>query len=94
MLEFTGAFRRSEFEALNIEDLVFDEEGLVVSLDKSKTNQLGQAEEKGIFYSPDPALCPICALQAWLRVFGRTEGCVFISLRKNHHLTTRRITTK
>lgn len=41
---FTGAFRRSELEALNIEDLAFDEEGLVVSLDKSKTNQLGQAE--------------------------------------------------
>ena len=94
LLGFTGAFRRSELEALNIEDLVFDEEGLVVSLDKSKTNQMGQAEEKAIFYSPDSQLCPIRSLQAWLRLLGRKEGCVFISLRKNQHLTTRRMTTK
>lgn len=94
LLGFTGAFRRSELEALNIEHLAFDEEGLVVSLDQSKTNQLGQAEEKAIFYSPDPALCPIRSLQAWLRVLGRTEGCVFVSLRKNQQLTTRRMTTK
>ncbi|SMB79560.1 integrase family protein [Hymenobacter roseosalivarius DSM 11622] len=94
LLGFTGAFRRSELEALNMEDLAFDEEGLVVSLDKSKTNQLGQAEEKAIFYSPDPALCPIRSLQAWLRVLDRTEGCVFVSLRKNQQVTSRRLTTK
>ena len=94
LLGFTGAFRRSELEALNIEDLAFDEAGLVVALDKSKTNQLGQAEEKAIFYSPDPALCPIRSLQAWLRVLDRDTGCVFVSLRKNQQLTARRMTTK
>ena len=94
LLGFTGAFRRSELEALNIEDLAFDEEGLVVSLDKSKTNQLGQAEEKAIFYSPELALCPIRSLQAWLRVLDRGEGPVFVSLRKNQQLTARRMTTK
>ncbi|MCC2545509.1 tyrosine-type recombinase/integrase [Hymenobacter sp. BT175] len=94
LLGFTGAFRRSELEALNIEDLAFDEDGLVVSLQQSKTNQLGQAEEKAIFYSPDPALCPIRSLQAWLLMLGRTEGPVFVSLRKNHQVTTRRMTTK
>ena len=94
LLGFTGAFRRSELEALNFADLAFDEEGLVVSLDKSKTNQLGQAEEKAIFYSPDSTLCPIRSLQAWLRILGRTEGPVFVSLRKNQQLTSRRLTTK
>jgi site-specific recombinase XerD len=94
LLGFTGAFRRSELEALNIEHLTFDEEGLIVSLDQSKTNQLGQAEEKAIFYSPDPALCPIRSLQAWLRILDRSEGCVFVSLRKNQQVTTRRLTTK
>ena len=94
LLGFTGAFRRSELEALNIEDLAFDEEGLVVSLDKSKTNQMGQAEEKAIFYSPELVLCPIRSLQAWLRVLDRSEGPVFVSLRKNQQLTSRRMTTK
>jgi site-specific recombinase XerD len=94
LLGFTGAFRRSEFEALNIDDLALDEEGLVVSLDKSKTNQLGQAKEKAIFYSPDSQLCPIRSLQAWLRVLDRETGCVFVSLRKNQQGTARRMTTK
>ncbi|MBO2012950.1 hypothetical protein [Hymenobacter negativus] len=94
ILGFTGPFRHSELGVLNIEDLAFDEEGLVVSLDKSKTNQLGQAEEKAIFYSPDPQLCPIRSLQAWRRLLNRTEGYVFVSLRKNQWLTTRRMTTK
>lgn len=94
LLGFSGAFRRSELEALNVEDLSFDEEGLVVSLHQSKTNQLGQAEEKAIFYSPDPALCPIRSLQAWLRVLDRPTGPVFVSLRKNNQVTTRRMTTK
>ncbi|RFP63656.1 integrase [Hymenobacter lapidiphilus] len=94
LLGFTGAFRRSELEALNIDDLAFDDDGLVVTLPHSKTNQLGQAEEKAIFYSPDSALCPIRSLQAWLRVLGRTEGPVFVSLRKNNQVTSRRMTTK
>ena len=64
LLGFTKAFRRSELEALNIEHLTFDEEGLIVSLDQIKTNQLGQAEEKALFYSPDAALCPARSLQA------------------------------
>ena len=94
LLGFTGAFRRSELEALNIEDLAFDEEGLIVTLPQSKTNQEGQAEEKAIFYSPDLALCPIRSLQAWLRMLDRTEGPVFVSMRKNNQVTTRRMTTK
>ncbi len=94
LLGFTGAFRRSELEALNIEDFTFDEEGLIASLSQSKTNQLGQAEEKAIFYSPDSALCPIRSLQVWLRQLGRETGPVFVSLRKNNQLTTRRLTTK
>lgn len=94
LLGFAGAFRRAELEALNLEDLAFDEEGLVVSLGASKTNQLGQAEEKAIFYSPELAVCPVRSLQAWLRVLGRTEGPVFVSLRKNQRLTTRRLTSK
>ena len=46
-----GPFHRSELKAPNIENLTFDEEELVVSLGKSKTNQSGQAKEKAIFYS-------------------------------------------
>lgn len=94
LLGFTGAFRRSELAAMNIEDLAFSEEGLIINLQKSKTNQLGAAEEKAIFYSPELALCPIRTLQAWLKLLDKTEGPVLVSLRKGSRLTTRRLTDK
>jgi site-specific recombinase XerD len=94
LLGFSGAFRRSELAALNIEDLSFAEEGLLIDLKKSKTNQLGEHEEKAIFYSPELVLCPIRSLQTWVKVLGRTQGPLFVSLRKNSRLTGRRLTDK
>jgi len=94
LLGFTGAFRRSELAALNLEDLAFSEEGLVIQISKSKTNQLGAAEEKAIFYSPDRQVCPIRTLQIWLGRLGRDTGPVFVSLRRGGHLTERRLTDK
>lgn len=91
LLGFAGAFRRSELTALNVEDLRFTEECLLVSLGKSKTNQLGDHEEKAVFYSPEPAVCPIRALRAWLGQLGRAQGPLFVSLRKNHRLTANRL---
>ena len=91
LLGFTGAFRRSELTALNVPDLRFTEECLIVSLGKSKTNQLGDHEEKAIFYSPEPAVCPIRSLKAWLERVERSEGPVFVMLRKGNRLTTNRL---
>jgi integrase len=91
LLGFTGAFRRSELIALNIEDLSFTEECLIIALGKSKTNQLGDHEEKAIFYSPESAVCPIRSLKAWLGQLNRVQGPVFVSLRKNNILTTNRL---
>ena len=96
LLGFTGAFRRAELAALNLEDLAFDEEGLIINFDQSKTNQTGQADEKAVYYSPELATCPIRSLQAWLRASAadRQTGPVFVSLRKNNQLTSRRLTDK
>jgi site-specific recombinase XerD len=94
LLGFSGAFRRSELAALNLEDLSFSEEGLIIHLAKSKTNQFGAAEEKAIFYSPEFKLCPIRTLEAWLKRLDRTTGPVFVSFRKGEQLTERRLTDK
>jgi integrase len=74
-----------------VQDLRFTEECLVVSMGKSKTNQLGDYEEKAIFYSPEPAVCPIRSLKAWLEQLARSEGPVFVMLRKGNRLTTSRL---
>lgn len=91
LLGFTGAFRRSELTTLNVQDLNFTDDCLVVSLGKSKTNQLGDHDEKAIFYSPEPAFCPVRSLKSWLEQLERSEGPVFVMLRKGNRLTTNRL---
>lgn len=94
LLGFTGAFRRSELVALNIEDLQFTEEGLIVSMKKSKTNQYGDYEEKAIFYSPEAILCPIRTLQSWIQRLEKTADALFVRVRKGDKITADRLTDK
>lgn len=94
LLGFTGAFRRSELVALNIEDLQFTEEGLIVSMKKSKTNQYGDYEEKAIFYSPEAVLCPIRTLQSWIQRLEKNADALFVRVRKGDKITSDRLTDK
>ena len=55
LVGFAGAFRRSELVGLNIEDLEFNENGLVVHLRRSKTDPEGQGRKVGIPYGSTPA---------------------------------------
>ena len=66
LLGFTGAFRREELSALNVEDLHFDEEGILIDIRRSKTDQLGAGQVKAIFYASHPALCPVRTLRRYL----------------------------
>ena len=94
LLGFTGAFRRSELVALNIENLDFTEDGLIVSLQKSKTNQYGDYEEKAIFYSPEAILCPIRTLKSWIQRLDKSSEALFVRVRKGDKITSDRLTDK
>jgi integrase len=74
---WTGAFRRSEVVSLDVRDVTFDPEGLVVLLRKSKTDQEGKGVEKGLPPSSDVTLCPVFTLRAWLRASCITSGPIF-----------------
>ena len=74
-----------------MQDLRFTKNCLIVSLGKSKTNPLGDYEEKAVFYSPEPAVCPIRYLKAWLEQLKRSEGPVSVILRKGSRITTSRL---
>ena len=75
LLGFTGAFRRGELAALNVADLHEDEDGFLVDIRKSKTDQLGGGMVKAIFYAANPLLCPVRTLKRYLeRVYPSTEN--------------------
>ena len=77
VLGFAGAFRRSEIVSLDVADLAFTQDGLVVKLRRSKTDQEGRCETKGIPYGSNPATCPVRAVRAWLDTTELTHGALF-----------------
>lgn len=82
LIGFAGAFRRSELAGLQVSDLQFTNDGLVITLRRSKTDQEGEGHSKGIPYGSTPSTCPVRALRAWLDASGVAAGPLFRSVWK------------
>jgi site-specific recombinase XerC len=80
LLGFRAALRRSELVALRHQDLRFEEEGLVLTLPRWKTNQQGRLETIAVAYGSEPTTCPVRAVRRWIAVAGITSGAVFCGL--------------
>jgi site-specific recombinase XerD len=91
LLGFAGAFRRSELVALDIADVSFTADGLIVRLPRSKTDQEGQGATKGIPYGSNPTTCPVRVLRAWLEAGGVTCGPIFRPITRHGHIQPRRL---
>jgi Site-specific recombinase XerD len=94
LIGFAGGFRRSEIVSLDLEDLDFTREGLVINLRHSKTDQEGQGRKIGIAYGSNPTTCPVRCLQAWLEESDITFGPVFRSVNRHGNLQEGRLSDK
>lgn len=94
LLGFMGAFRRSELSGLDVENISFYPQGMVVTIAHSKTDQTSQGQQIGIPYLDDQAYCPITALRAWLTAAGIKSGPLFRSFLKNGKPSERRLSDK
>lgn len=54
LIGFTGAFRRSELVAINIDDITSSDDGLVVMIREGKTDQKRVGRKVGIPFGKDP----------------------------------------
>jgi len=77
LIGFAGAFRRSELVALRYEDLKFTDEGLIVTIPRSKTDPEGEGQSVGIPCGSHPESCPVRALALWLERSNITYGPLF-----------------
>lgn len=93
LLGFAGAFRRSELVALDVDDLEFNDEGLVVRLRRSKTDQVGEGRSVGIPYGSTPT-CPVRAARAWMETAEITEGPVLRAVDRHSNIGQRRLSTR
>lgn len=86
LVGFAGAFRRSELVSLAVEDVAQVEDGLEVTLRRSKTDQEGQGRKVGVPFGSSPASCPVRAFRAWVEAAGISSGPVFRSVDRHGHL--------
>lgn len=77
---WSGAMRRSEIAALQAEDLTFMDKGIRVLIRRSKTDQAGAGQYVALFYAARTALCPVRAIQEWMRAAHIERGPVFLRL--------------
>jgi site-specific recombinase XerD len=89
LLGFAGAFRRSELVGLDTTDLEYTNQGLVVTIRKSKTDQTGQGQVKGIPFGQSAGSCPVRAVQNWLTAAGISSGPVFRSIDRHENVRGR-----
>jgi hypothetical protein len=61
-----GVLRRSELAALGAADLRFERNGLIIQLQRSKTDQETAGEAAAVPSGAQAETCPVRAMRAWL----------------------------
>lgn len=79
---WAGAFRRSELIGLTNEDLSWVDEGLLISITNSKTDQTRHGQSVAI-PRRDGNYCPVALLSTWVERMEIRDGPLFFALRRN-----------
>ena len=91
LVGFAGAFRRGELVGLDVKHLEFTSEGVIITLQLSKTDQNGRGRKIGIPFGGSPLTCPVRALRAWLDAANISEGPVFRGVGRWNQFGPRRL---
>ena len=94
LLGFAGAFRRSELAALDVEDVRFLDDEMIVTVRRSKTDQEGHGAKKRVPLLDDAALCPVRAVREWLDMAQIESGALFRAIDRWGHVRADRVTDK
>jgi site-specific recombinase XerC len=81
VLGFASGMRASELSSLSLSDVAFAEAGLVISIQKSKTDQEGKGRAFGLFRA-ERAPCPVETLRAWLQLRGADPGPLLYACKR------------
>jgi integrase len=94
LIGFAAALRRSELAAIDVEDLRFTSDGLVLTLPRRKTDQEGQGTEIGVPFGVDPQYCPVRMAQALIERCSLKAGPLFRSVTRGGVMKALRMTDR
>ncbi len=92
LIGFSGGFRRNEIVSLDYDDLDFVNEGVKITIKRSKTDQFGEGSLKAIPYFENNLYCPVTTLKRWLNVSKISKGPLFRRFTKGLKMTQNRLT--
>jgi len=92
LIGFSGGFRRNEIVSLDYDDLDFVDEGLKISIRRSKTDQFGEGSIKALPYFDSHRYCPVVSLKNWLNITKINSGPLFRRFLKGLKLSENRLT--
>ena len=92
LIGFGGGFRRTELISVDYEDLDFVEDGVKITLRRSKTDQFGEGFVKGLPYFTNEKYCPVTSLKNWINLSQIKTGPIFRRFAKGAILTGHRLT--
>ncbi len=84
VLGFYGALRRSELVALDVDDVDVNEQGLVVTLRRSKTDQDAAGRRIAMLHTGAADSCPAEVYQAWLNALDAALAEQHVHLDGDH----------
>src|SRR6056300_1326497 len=77
--------------SLDYEDLDFVQEGLKISLKRSKTDQFGEGSVKGLPYFDNSEYCPVVSIRNWIKISKINSGPLFRRFTKGSKLSVNRL---
>lgn len=94
LLAYAGALRRSEVVSLDVGDVSFSSEGVVLVLSRSKTDQDGTGAKVAIKFGNRADTCPVKALKNWIDKAAIVDGALFRPVAKGGRLGESRLSDK
>jgi len=90
LIGWAGALRRSELVAIEVGDLEWTDDGLVITIRRSKTDQEAAGRQVGIPYGTNGP-CPEAALYGWLNASGIEAAPVFRKVDRHGHIGAKKL---
>lgn len=92
-LGFAGGFRRSELVGLECEDVHEDASGVIVTIERSKTDQGGAGRTVGIPRGRNK-FCPVRSFEQWIEIADLSSGPLFRPVAKSGEIGANRLSAE
>jgi integrase len=93
LIGFAGGFRRSELVGLDVTDIASVRQGVVITLRRSKTDQLGIGRQIGIPFGRTRH-CPVRAFEKWLALSSIEAGPIFRPVSQSGLIAVERLSAE